>query len=394
MRSRLEIELEADAVPAGAPLRGAVLVEALRDCHSEGVWLELGWRTEGRGSEERGAPLHLELQPMMRWRRGETFRLAFALDAPVAPVTYRGKTFRVFWTLTAGTDVRLALQPPVSREVTILPSLAADAWVEPGELGDAERLRANRLQCGVAGAALFAVALVTVLGSGGLGVFSTLALLVGAGAAAWGLRNRAAELRLGEVELEVGDRVVAGEAVEVKLAFSPPQDLELRGVRAVLVGTEVARTSGNDPRTETHELAQIPVTLMGAGLVRGGQRTQLRGALPVPPRAAPSFKGHHHEVKWRVELRIDIPGWPDWVLDVGVVVLPSPSGAITVRMRPPTQVAIQPRQRCPYCRDALARQQHLATCAGCQTVYHADCYAELGRCATRGCRLGRNKWRA
>jgi hypothetical protein len=38
---------------------------------------------------------------------------------------------------------------------------------------------------------------------------------------------------------------------------------------------------------------------------------------------------------------------------------------------------------CPYCKAGLGGPYH--SCGGCRTRYHADCWVELGGCATLGC---------
>ena len=40
--------------------------------------------------------------------------------------------------------------------------------------------------------------------------------------------------------------------------------------------------------------------------------------------------------------------------------------------------------RCPLCRDALDAASKM-DCAGCGTPMHAECFAEMGRCASAGC---------
>jgi hypothetical protein len=40
---------------------------------------------------------------------------------------------------------------------------------------------------------------------------------------------------------------------------------------------------------------------------------------------------------------------------------------------------------CPFCRDSLAEGARVA-CERCQTVHHGECFAELGRCTTTGCK--------
>jgi hypothetical protein len=40
---------------------------------------------------------------------------------------------------------------------------------------------------------------------------------------------------------------------------------------------------------------------------------------------------------------------------------------------------------CVYCRDGLSSAARLVACKDCHAVYHSECQAELGRCASLGC---------
>ena len=53
------------------------------------------------------------------------------------------------------------------------------------------------------------------------------------------------------------------------------------------------------------------------------------------------------------------------------------------------RIRIESRQaarNCPYCRAALIPGEEAVACGGCETRYHAECWGELGGCATLGCR--------
>jgi len=40
--------------------------------------------------------------------------------------------------------------------------------------------------------------------------------------------------------------------------------------------------------------------------------------------------------------------------------------------------------RCPYCHDALTAAEPTTSCGNCAAAHHADCFAELGKCASCG----------
>jgi len=51
------------------------------------------------------------------------------------------------------------------------------------------------------------------------------------------------------------------------------------------------------------------------------------------------------------------------------------AGGVVVRRSP---------WRCPYCHDAVAAEEEAAVCEACLSRHHADCWGELGRCASCG----------
>lgn len=48
-------------------------------------------------------------------------------------------------------------------------------------------------------------------------------------------------------------------------------------------------------------------------------------------------------------------------------------------------VVVKQVPTCPLCHDALTALPTLSVCPDCKTIHHADCAAEVGRCATIGC---------
>jgi hypothetical protein len=58
----------------------------------------------------------------------------------------------------------------------------------------------------------------------------------------------------------------------------------------------------------------------------------------------------------------------------------------TTRVRA-TAVIDPAARQCPYCRDLLASEEHLAlvACRRCKTVLHEECFDELRRCPAMGC---------
>ncbi len=385
MSCTLRIELDSPTVRGGAQVTGAVLVEVHDTTRSQGVHLDLAWRAEGDGDADEGPRTSVLLQGPRVWQRGDEVRLPFSLQVPGFPVTIRGEEVVVRWLLTARANVPWRGDPTAEREVEVLPGVPTEAHLSDLRLESVTQARETRLTCGACGALALAAGLLLLAATDAPGFLAFVLAAAGAGSAAWGLRNLVAERKLGTVELTVTDRVCPGDAVEVVLTLHPPHSVVLNDARAVLKCVERSvRGDTKDRRSEREHVWQV--VLHEGGYLLGGRAHRLVGHIPVPAEALPSFKAPHNTIQWTLEVRVDIPEWPDWVLDTGIAVVPDWEQRVKLQ-RPPARIVVQPAQRCPYCRDHLAgeAQHRLVSCDGCRTVYHAECHDELGGCATRGC---------
>ncbi len=399
MACTLQIHLDAPRFRGGDAITGVVAVEVLEDVASKGVTIDLGWRTDGPGDTDRGPVTSARVQGAAGWRAGERLRLPFRIAAPRFPVTYQGEKVSVLWILTARADVRARIDPTTERAVTLRPGAPPTGE----ELASLQRTspataRRQRVGCGLRGLASLVLGLVLLGVAPVAGPFTPLAwisgtalALFGALGAAYGSWNLLAERKLGPLDLAVTGQVIAGDAVDVRLSFRPPRPLALNRITAELIGHETARRgSGKHMQLFLREVGRLPVTLHEGGRVGAGERVRFEETITVPRHAAPSFQAAQNSVRWTLALHLDIPRWPDWSLEVPIVVLPAftPEAAgARLQIRHTRHLHLQAGQRCPYCRDGLAgtHPRHLATCGGCQAVYHEDCLGELGACATPGC---------
>lgn len=387
-----ELSLELDrpnrTYQAGETIQGWLRVAGPR---RERIELSLSWRTSGKGNVDRGKPhevLTLHEPEGVPEDQARGYPLSFT--APKGPPSYRGQVLRLDWTLRAEAGGGLFSPKLATEEDLVLE--AAQETVLAGQRRRRRRARRpTAVQGGSWGVALALLGATAALGAGAwkLGgnalcpcLFASLFTGV-AGLAA--LRNPLAERRLGPVHLEVSDEVSPGEPVRVRLVISPPWRLDLNGIRVHLEGRESATSgSGSGAETHTHQvLYERRVLLERARGLRGQQvlETEIR----VPADAPVSFASGSNRVHYELELRVDIPSWPDWHVELPVLVLPSGQRAAP-RVR---VVDLQARQRCPWCRDLLAQaDEALSACDACGTVLHEGCWAEAERCPTAGCGQG------
>jgi hypothetical protein len=139
------------------------------------------------------------------------------------------------------------------------------------------------------------------------------------------LRNTMAERRLGKVELSLANTyIAAGQSIPVTLGFTPTRRGSVRGVTAKLTGKERAVSgSGTDKTTHRHTIHEHALTLEGPTEFTANKRVEFSGLVQVPDTNAYSFDVGENEVAWTLDLRIDIPLWPDWVDTTALRLVPA-----------------------------------------------------------------------
>jgi len=138
------------------------------------------------------------------------------------------------------------------------------------------------------------------------------------------LRKFIAEKKIGKVKLSYGSSTVTpGSRLPVRLAFTPNQSSRLNRITAELVGMErCVSGSGTNRSTHTHKFHERTFMLVSECEVTAGRPIQVEGAVPIPETGAYSFHARDNEVIWELEVRVDIPFWPDWTEKRPVIVRP------------------------------------------------------------------------
>lgn len=417
MASGLDVGLEFDrpdrTYRPGEEITGRVLLRSSVELHRCEVRIALNWRTSGKGDVEQGDdPIALDLAMDERVEASALRAFPFSLPAPDGPPTFHGKLLSVDWILEAFVHASRGSAPPLPGASWEFLTEAADVEEDLVLAGARTTLLDGKPHGKVRSRALAKIptpesltATAFVAGAAALGVWAGVAggdgWMCFCGVPGFALALCALALvpgalaakRLGRVELEVPQEVAPGEGLTVVLRIRPPKPVALNGVTVTLRGEE-STTAGNgsDKKVEQHEIYRTFVSLSGATTVDpNGFAGEVE--LKLPPDALPSFATTKNSIRWTLSVNIDIPSWPDWNVKLPIVVLPSGTVAVTTKRR---SIAIQPRQVCPYCRDTIASAEPtpIASCAGCETVLHEACWAELGRCPTRGCGRERPRIRA
>ena len=152
------------------------------------------------------------------------------------------------------------------------------------------------------------------------------------------------EVDLERTELLPG-RLVAG---VVRLRFRDAK--AVRGIVAALVATETwqwrqTTTDGQGHTTtrtvtEHDELQRLPIQLAPAGSHAAGETREFALELPVPPLGPATFEATVCRLAWKLEVKLDVPGF-DPSIEVDIVVL-QPTGLLRAGVIDVGQFALFP----------------------------------------------------
>jgi hypothetical protein len=335
----------------GETIRGRVIVDVDQDCRCDGLSVRGLWRTHGRGNQNDGWGERIQLF-QGQWSAGDELVYTFEFKIPIGPSTYHGHLINIDWYLEASADIPWAFEPKTEVELFVGPGDRVSSGSErvasvedsnafskglvfgfpheePSMLSLFTKgfdfwnwgfLRQGRLGCGCAFIMCFMgfviyhhweqpkfrsfLAFCVILGIAG--VVQTLRVHV---------QNRFAQKKIGEVEFSIEPtEVVGGEALICRLTFEPGDSVRVDRIQLCLTGEEeVVSGTWSSATTHTHTLHEELFDMLEVGTqYTRGPRVELEEEIPVPVEAAPSFRFTYNQVFWTVDLRIVIPGWPDF----------------------------------------------------------------------------------
>ncbi len=312
---------------SGQELSGTVHVRVNRDVRCDGLLIEHFWQTHGRGNTATG-PKQTSVVFQGDWQAGQAFSYRFRFRTPDGPPTYHGHYLNVDHYVHARVDIPWAIDPKLKEEYLLLPSQREYGNL-PRARDQQRKLKQQIVKLGLpVGLAMIVLGLVFLPCGVVLIPLGCLVLFLA-------LRKSLAEKRIGKVVLRWGSlRVAPGGSVLLGLSFTPRKSSTLNGITANLVATErCVSGSGTNKTTHTHKVHQRTVTLAGQGQFTAGKPIQLDAVVPIPKTNAFSFSASDNELTWSLEVRIDIPMWPDWV-DKRVLTVRPPPVAEIVEKKP------------------------------------------------------------
>ena len=322
----------------GEEVNGTVYIEVNQDVECKGILLEGFWRTHGRGNTATG-PKATSVLYQGTLRAGESLSYPFRFTAPEGPPTYHGRYLNIDHYLNVRVDIPWAIDPKLKEEYILLPG--------PRRYGNLPALPGGRSMAKQVFAGVcvpIGVAMIVF----GFVLFPWGLVLIPPGLAFifFPLWKSLAERKIGKVKLSCGSTTVPpGGNLPLRLTFTPRHSSRLNRITAELVGKErCVSGSGTNRTTHTHKFHQQTVVLARECDVAAGRPLQVEGVVPIPETGAFSFHARDNSLIWELQVRVDIPLWPDWVEKRLVIVRPAvePEVVEATVVEEPSPAAVAP----------------------------------------------------
>lgn len=272
------------------------------------------------------------------WTAGSEHSYPFEFDVAPGPATQQGKIIQVHWCLEARADIPWALDPKSERSFHVIggpvPQVDLGPNYAPTQLDHSKIHGGGCLSLfgGIfvaVGLALFLPTIFSLMDYGefffdGQIIFAGGFLLVGLFMLIFGVRNRLAARKLGEMKISLEPNVIRiGEPLVCSVVFTPGSSIRFNHVTATVRGTEVAVSgSGKHQTTHSNKFFENVVPISGPVEVLSGEETRFEAVLPLPENGLSTFVAPANTISWGVTLHLDIHRWPDWKKNIPFTVVP------------------------------------------------------------------------
>jgi hypothetical protein len=317
----------------GEAIAGVVQVAAHADFHCRQITLIRGWKTHGRGNIASGGEEGLILADAAEFKTGETRDYPFRFAELAGPVSYQGHYLSVEWHVRAHLDIPLAVD--VKQEEKFI--LAGGETSQEILLGTGEEVKINAkisselegriAMAKVLGVPFFIIGLAMIYFS----AWYPLTLALGLAATGFGgwqiflmVRNKLAQKKLGEIEVRIHpDKLRPGNQLECSVALPSSHAQRLQKITATLIGEErVVSGAGNHKMVHTYKIHEQVTEETAHQAVDSANKLQFNLPLQLPAEAPSTFHAPDNALFWFVLVHCDIRGWPDWVQEFPITVMP------------------------------------------------------------------------
>lgn len=307
---------------AGDKITGTLNVLVDADVRCKGLEIQSGWRTHGRGNIAKGTADTVTVFSG-EWTAGQRESYRFELTVADWPPSYHGNYINVDHYIDARAKIPWAFDPKASVEFMMRPT-------QPPSPPPDKSANAVGGCVGAAVVAVVGAALVGALGAMvvGLATNPIVALVVASLVVPLVLfvvaRFWLPKWLLGNVEAELlTPQVAPGGTVRARLAFQPRRPVNLNRITAELVGAEVCvKGSGSNRTTHRNNFYSNVHVLQEATTLQTGDLQSFEFEFPIPDDVPYSFDLVDNDLNWTIELRVDIPRWPDWTKSLALLIYP------------------------------------------------------------------------
>ena len=318
----IELDEPEETRSGGGSISGIVRVHVDSDVNCKALEVQSGWRTHGRGNVTAATAANMILFEG-QWRAGENYEYRFELSIAEWPPSYHGHYLNVDHFVDARARIPWGFDPKASSPFWMQPSRDADAASQSKRsAGEAK----GPVGCLVG----MAMSTVLVFGFGAvlaeLGVFAILFLILPlAGIGYWLVRFALPNFLLGSVHHEFASESVSpGQQASGELKIRPRKNVSVDGITLSFQAREQCVSgSGSNRTTHKHIFFDDLEKLSGPGSFVAGQEYRFPFMVHLPEDAPYSMNLDDNVLIWSATLRVAIRGWPDWVKELPIRVVPS-----------------------------------------------------------------------
>ncbi len=330
----LSIELdEPDRVfLAGEMVDGCVRVSVDSGVNCSGLVVSTGWKTHGRGNVTSGNGEQTTVFSG-EWAAGQRQEYRFSLPAGDWPPTYHGHFLSIDHYIDVQAMIPWAFDPKASSPFRVR---ATEAWVaaehrKSSDTGISHLI--GRIFVAVVVASFF----FTFISMGWEGL---LCLLIPVAIITWWFCFKfLPKYILGNPQAFLQeDTLASGGEVVGEFATRTRKNVSINSVTAVMTCTEQCVSgSGSNKKTHTHTVFEKSLELHAKTIFKAGQVNRFPFVFHLPNDAPCSVELHQNSLIWSVDLRVDIPRWPDWVKSLNLFVGPSEAQSTQSKLSPGQQ---------------------------------------------------------
>ena len=308
----------------GEPITGTITVVPEKQVSCKGLVARCIWSTHGRGNIDTG---QVDSQTLYEgtWLAGQEYTYPFKLNTATWPPTYYGTYLNVGHYVAAQAKLSWAIDPKAQVEFPVIAATAPD---------DLKPTTAPDKSNSVVGMVIGSIVLVFVLGIFGAFMLFLIPLIAVAAGLLWFFKVFLPKRITGPVSCELKTpKIMGGQTVEAHLDFTPQRSSKINGVEWTISCVEACTSgSGSNRTTHRHQVLKETQRASETLQLKAGQKQSFDFVYVLPTSAAPSLKFSNNQTAWSVDGRIDIPGWPDWIKKMPLIVSPHPDTALGQRV--------------------------------------------------------------